>query len=117
LIADAKGKAVLVEFYRGEMHVIENEQPWHTATNFLLSSVQDPREGNCWRYNKINARLNEKQGLLDLNSAMELLSEVAQESTQWSVVYQMARQEVSIAMGKDYPNVRTFQVSDYLDPK
>jgi hypothetical protein len=117
LIADAKGKAVLVEFYRGEMHVIENEQPWHSATNFLLSSVQDPREGNCWRYNKINARLNEKQGMLDSNSAMELLSEVAQDSTQWSVVYQMARGEVSIAMGRDYAKIQTFQTSDYLNPK
>jgi hypothetical protein len=116
LIADAKGRAVLVEFYRGEMHVIENEQPWHSATNFLRSSVEDPK-GNCWRYDRINTRLNEAQGLLDSNSAMELLAEVSQDSTQWSVVYQMARVEVSVAMGKDYANVHTFRVSDYLGPK
>jgi hypothetical protein len=116
LIADAKGKAVLVEFYQGEMHVFENEQPWHSATNFLRSSVEDP-QGNCWRYDRINARLNEKQGFLDSSSAMELLSEVAQENTQWSVVYQMAGGEVSIAMGRDYAKVQTFRLSDYLDPR
>jgi hypothetical protein len=116
LIADAKGKAILVEFYRGEMHIFENEQPWHSATNFLRSSVEDPK-GNCWRYDRINARLNEEQGLLESESAMELLAEVAQDSTQWSVVYQMARGEVSVAMGKDYANVHTFRVSDYLEPK
>lgn len=116
LIADAKRKAVLVEFYQGEMHLFENEQPWHSATNFLRSSVEDPQR-NCWRYDRINARLNEAQGLLNSKSAMELLAEVAQDSTQWSVVYQMARREVSVAMGKDYTNVPTFRMSDYLDPK
>lgn len=116
LIADAKKQAVLVEFYQGEMHVFKNEQPWHSATNFLRSSVDDPR-GNCWRYDRINDRLNETQGLLDPNSAMELLSQVAQDSTQWSVVYQMAHGEVSVAMGKDYANVQTFQLSDYWDSR
>ncbi|HSA99677.1 MAG TPA: C45 family peptidase [Anaerolineales bacterium] len=116
LIADAKGKAVLVEFYQGEMHIFENEQPWHSATNFLRSSVEDPK-GNCWRYDRINARLSEKQGMLDARSAMQLLSEVTQESTQWSVVYQMARGEVNVAMGRDYANVHTFQMSDYFGPR
>lgn len=117
LIADAKGRAVLVEFYQGEMHVIQNDQPWHSATNFLRSSVQDPKEGNCWRYNRIDARLNETRGLLDANAAMELLGEVAQEGTQWSVIYQMGLQEVSVAMGRDYANVHTFRTSDYSENK
>lgn len=116
LIADAKKQAVLVEFYQGEMHVFENEQPWHSATNFLRSSVEEPK-GNCWRYDKINARLDEKQGMLDSRSAMQLLSEVAQDSTQWSVVYHMGRGEVSVAMGKDYASIHTFQTSNYFDSK
>jgi hypothetical protein len=120
LIADAKGKAVLVEFYRGEMHIFENEQPWHSATNFLRASVEDPK-GNCWRYDKIEARLNEEQGWLDSESAMQLLAEVAQDGTQyptqWSVVYQMARGEVNVVMGRDYANVYTFQMTDYLEPR
>ena len=114
LIADTKGKAVVVEFYKGERHVIENNQPWHSATNFLLSSVEDPKDGNCWRYDRINARLTEKQGLLDSNSAMELLAEVSQENTQWSVVYQMAHGDLNIAMGGDYANIQTFKIADYI---
>jgi len=113
LVADAKGRAVLVEFYRGEMHVFENNQPWHSATNFLLSEVEDPKDGHCWRYDKINARLNEDQGLLDWKAAMELLASVAQPNTQWSIVYQMARGEVNITMGRDYETILTFKTSDY----
>jgi hypothetical protein len=83
----------------------------------LRSAVEDPKDGQCWRYDRLHDRLNEKQGLLDSKAAMELLAEVAQDSTQWSVVYQMARGEVSVAMGQDYAKVHTFQVSDYFDPK
>jgi hypothetical protein len=117
LIADANGKSILVEFYRGEMRLIENEGAWHLATNFLRSSVENPQDGNCWRYNKINARLIESQGMLDSKSAMNLLAEVSQDITQWSVVYQMARGEVSIAMGRDYAHIQTFLISDYVDFK
>jgi len=117
LMADATRKSVLVEFYRGEMNIIENEQPWHLATNFLLSSVDDPRDGNCWRYDTIDARLNETQGRLDSESAMDLLAEVSQDITQWSAVYRMAQGEVSVAMGRDYAQVHDFKMSDYLDLK
>jgi len=116
LLADAKRKSVLVEFYRGEMHVIENEMPWHFATNFLISSVLDPRDGNCWRYDMISDRMNEMQGMLDARFAMELLADVAQDITQWSVVYQMAHGEVSIAMGRDYSEIHTFKISDFWNP-
>lgn len=116
LIADANKKSVLVEFYQGKMNVIPNDKPWHFATNFLRSSVDDPR-GQCWRYDRINARLNDTQGMLNSRSAMDLLAEVAQDNTQWSVVYQMALGEVSVAMNKDYTKTQTFRLSDYLDLK
>lgn len=115
LIADAVQDSALVEFYDGKMRIIKPDQPWHSATNFLRSSVDDPKDGSCWRYNKINTRLQATQGKLDSTSAMELLSEVAQENTQWSVVYHMARGEVSIAMGGDYTQVYTFKIPDYQE--
>ncbi len=116
LIADARRQAVLVEFYQGEMHIFENEQPWHSTTNFLRSSVEDAK-GKCWRYDRINARLSESQGLLDSNSAMKLLAEVAQDSTQWSIVYEMAHGKVNLVMGRDYAEVQTFQMSDYFNSR
>jgi hypothetical protein len=95
------------------MHVFENNQPWHSATNFLLSAFEDPKNGHCWRYDKINARLNEVNGLLDWKAAMDLLADVSQSNTQWSIVYQMAYGEVNISMGRDYEIIHTFKTSDY----
>jgi hypothetical protein len=115
LMADAKGKSVLVEYYNGEMQVIGSEEPWNIATNFLRSSVDDPPDGNCWRYNKINARLTETNGRIDAKAAMQLLADVAQDNTQWSIVYQMSSGVIKVAMGQQYRDVHQFQLN-LIDP-
>jgi hypothetical protein len=115
LMADATGKAALVEYFNGEMYVLDNEQPWHLATNFLRSSVDDPAEGNCWRYNKIDARLTEAGGRIDVQAAMQLLADVVQDNTQWSIVYQMGDGQVNVAMGQQYQNMYQFQL-DLVKP-
>jgi hypothetical protein len=115
LMADANGKSVLVEYYDGEMQVIGNEEPWNIATNFLRSSVDDPANGNCWRYNKIDVRLTETNGRIDAQTAMQLLADVAQDNTQWSVVYQMSSGVIKVAMGRQYRDIHQFQF-DLVDP-
>jgi len=111
LIADSSGRSVLVEFYQGETVVIPNETPWHLATNFLRASAGESAEGECWRYDKISQRLTEAEGQLAVQDAMNLLSDVSQGSTQWSVVYGMSTGEVNVTMGRQYDNVHTFPLS------
>ncbi len=110
LMADARGKSVLVEYYDGEMQVIGNEEPWNIATNFLRSSVHDPIDGNYWRYNKITAQLTATKGQIDAQATMQLLADVAQNNTQWSVVYQMSNGMIKVAMGQQYRDVHQFQL-------
>ena len=110
LMADATGKSVLVEYYNGEMYILPNEEAWHLATNFLRSSVDDPEDGGCWRYNKIAAQLTETDGQIDTQAAMQLLASVAQNNTQWSVIYQMSSGSVNVAMGQQYQDVHQFQL-------
>jgi len=40
LIADRSGRAVLAEFYQGELYLLPNDQPWHLATNFFAQRRQ-----------------------------------------------------------------------------
>jgi len=114
LMADATGKSVLVEYYSGDMYIYANEQPWHLTTNFLRSSVDDPTEGGCWRYNKIDAHLIETNGLVDTQAAMQLLADVSQNSTQWSILYQMSNGSINVVMGQQYQNMHHFQL-DLVD--
>ena len=109
LIADTFRKAVLVEFYQGEMVILPNEAPWHLATNHLRCNAKD--DGGCPRYHILSERLTIAEGHLDAEAALQLLSEVAQSGTQWSVVYNITSGDVSIVSGKSYDTVFTFQLN------
>ena len=111
LIADPSGEALLVEFYKGEMVVLPNEDAWHLATNHLRSEANETGSYTCQRYDRIQERLAETAGGLGSGEAMELLSEVAQQNTQWSVVYGMDKGTVYVAMGKEYDVVHSFELS------
>ncbi len=105
LIADATGKSALVEFYQSEMHVLYNEENWHQATNFLRASAGDSAQGHCWRYDKLTEQLGANQGQLSPEEAINLLGDVSQEGTQWSIVYGMSTGDIHVAMGQKYSDV------------
>lgn len=111
LIAEKSGKSALVEFSQGEMAVIPNRDPWQTATNFLVSETGASAEGSCWRYDLILEQLREGNGQLNPGQALNLLGEVAQESTQWSVVYGISAGEVRVVMGGDHGNPHLLDIS------
>jgi hypothetical protein len=115
LVADPSGRAALVEFYQGEMVVIPNEQRWHLATNFLLAAAGASPAGACWRYDRLSQRLTEAGGRLTAPEGMDLLAEVSQENTQWSVVYGMHTGEVRVTMGRRYEQVYTIPFSLWSD--
>jgi hypothetical protein len=110
LMADATGKSVLVEYFNGEMYILENEGPWHLATNFLRSSVANPEGGNYWRYNTIATQLTKTAGRIDVQDAMQLLADVAQSNTQWSIIYQMSSGTINVSMGQQYQDMYQFQL-------
>jgi hypothetical protein len=110
LIASTSGESVLVEFYQGEMVVIPNDKPWHLATNFLQASVDGSPAGICSRFDSINAQLTETGGQLSVHDAADLLAEVSQAGTQWSIIYAMSTGDVNVIMGRQYEDVHTFSL-------
>jgi hypothetical protein len=111
LVADATGRAVLVEFYAGRMVVLTTSNPWHQATNFLRSSVGESAEGNCWRYDLIGERLADSAGEMSAEEALTLLQDVSQPNTQWSIVYGISAGEILVSMGREYNQVHTFHLA------
>ena len=111
LIASASGESAVVEFYKGEMVIFQNEAPWQVATNFLLASANGNAQGQCWRYVLIEQRLNEHDGRLSSQDAFHLLEDVSQDITQWSIVYDMTNNKLEVVMGRDYSErIHTFQL-------
>ena len=105
LIASASGDSALVEFYRGEMLVFQNESSWQVATNFLIASTNGDAQGQCWRYDLIEQRLEELNGKASSKDAIRLLKDVSQDITQWSIVYNMTSGNLNIVMGRKYARV------------
>jgi hypothetical protein len=108
LVADASGRSVLIEFSKDEILILENQDPWQAATNFLVSEARGEPAAQCWRYGLITERLENSLGELSGEEAMALLEAVAQPNTQWSVVYGSSAGEVRIAMGRDYSEIHRF---------
>ena len=106
-IADASGRSAIVEYVNGGIAIVRDGKPWQVSTNFLLSEAQQP---DCWRYNKATKLLNESQGKTSEGEAMRLLQNTSQDSTTWSVVYNLTTGQIRLAMGKDYGQVHTFKL-------
>ena len=119
-ITDATGKSVVVEYIDDVMHVVEPQEFYQGATNFLLTPGDYDFGKGQDRYQIIMDTLDENQGILNEDQAMDLLQEVAQDDhetehgtisgTQWSVVYDTENLTATICMGQDFEHSFTFSI-------
>ena len=110
MIADRSGESVVVEYIRGEMHVIR-EEPYQVMTNFIIHGSPTGQDAPCWRYRAVHRGLEGFNGALSAGEAMDLLSEASQPSTIWSIVYETSTGEIHVAMGRSYERVHKFSLN------
>lgn len=112
LLADRTPAAALVEYSNGAMHVFRAspDSPWQMGTNFPVVLTGGRPEGRCWRYDRIAQTLSDNDGDLSSLDAMELLQAVSTPLTQWSIVYDIAKLMVYVAVGRDYGDVLGFSL-------
>ena len=114
-IADATGKAVVVEYIGDEMNVVDSPR----ATNFLLTPGDWDFGAGQDRFDILERTMTEQNGIFTEAQAMDLLESVSQKvrkdktsTTQWSCVYNQDRGTVDIAVGMDYDNPYTFGIGE-----
>jgi hypothetical protein len=98
LVADATGKSVAIEFVDGEVVAL----PTQAAVNFTLSGTDEDTRRADPRYRTATDGLTAG---MDAPAAMDLLSDVQQGHTQWSVVYGLKTGTVHVATGKRFDRV------------
>jgi len=111
MIADRSGVSVVVEYLRGEMHVIREETPYQVMTNYIIQGAQTGPDAPCWRYRAVHRGLEGSNGAVSAGEAMNLLSEASQSSTIWSIVYEASTGEMHVAMGRGYERVHKFSLN------
>ncbi len=108
LIADATGRSVLVEFWEGRMRTVTVSTPWQIASNFVAVDGLNLGEGfsEFERYDRVEEVLTARSGVLTEAQAVDLLAEVGvynggEDRLQWSVVYNLSTQEVTLFAHRD----------------
>lgn len=113
-IADAAGRAVVVEYIGDEMSVVES--PY--ATNFLLTPGDYAFGSGQDRFALLEEAHRDAGGAMTKEGVMDVLQRVSQDqrpekdvSTQWSVVYDTERLTATVCYGMDYATVYEFSLT------
>lgn len=103
MIADATGKSVIVEYVNGGLKTIYNDKLYQIVTNFVVYNNSKLFGFGGDRYEGIETKLKETNGILSEGNAMKLLSEnTIKGDEQWSTVYNLTQKKVYICVGKNY---------------
>ena len=96
LIGDSSGRSVIVEYYDGEMQVIEADTTYQAVTNFIAyNGLNNGLGGDEFeRYDRVLQVNMENNGVLNESQAVQLLADVGirnekEDYLQWSVVYNL----------------------------
>ncbi len=111
LISDASGNSAVVEFLDGSPTVVKSTEQFQACTNFIISGRSIEQALNsCWRYNTAYTALQELQGRVTSEQAMEILKNTSVAKTVWSTVYGQSTGKIRLAMDTDYQRVYEFSL-------
>jgi len=110
LIADADGNSALIELKDEKLIIKNGDGDWDSATNFHMDGSNGKGVQLCHRYAKIQRRMNDKKGDLNVEEAFSLLKNVAQKSTRWSVVYDMKGKTANVAMSRKFSKPKAYKI-------
>ncbi|WP_433686219.1 linear amide C-N hydrolase [Micromonospora carbonacea] len=96
LLADATGASAVVEFVDGAMRVEKGRGGWQALTNVPVVGVPEERRRADHRYGVLAAALTKAGGVVDDRAALELLNDVRQGHTRWSVTYSLRTGEIHL---------------------
>jgi hypothetical protein len=115
-IADAAGNSVIAEYVDGDFLITPRTEQFQIVTNFIVAHPIQPGGGHD-RYNKLYDTLNSVRGRLSEGAAMALLKAASQPSTAWSVIYNQASGEISVAMGGEFNDIISFRFKSVTSRK
>lgn len=111
MIADASGHCAVIDYVDGKMQVVEMEGDYQLATNMLNYQNDQHRGYSSDRYRRFDKALSEKAGVISIDEAFELLEDnTTPGEAQWSCIYNLTDQTMSVEFYGDYDNTYTFRI-------
>jgi hypothetical protein len=110
LIADKQGNSAIIEYVEKDIKITRNTEPYLVSTNFIVYNSGAPINVTCDRYNKVYSKLNQNLGIISKIESMELLNQVSQDITMWSLVYDLSSfNTIFVAVDRNYNKVYNFK--------
>ncbi len=95
IVADAAGQSVILEYARDQWRKVYKDTSWQVLSTKPIYNVSEAnRKEQCWRYRGMAETLEKTGGNIDWNAAMEILRDVSQKGTTWSVAYALPTKEL-----------------------
>ena len=117
LISDANGHSVILEYYDNAIQVVETEEEYLIASNFIAYNDLNIGEGftEFERYDMVLNVIEENSGVLDEDKAIDLLAEVGvmngeTDKLQWSVLYNLTTGDGQIFANRKVDNITYFHL-------
>ncbi|MBT3244686.1 MAG: linear amide C-N hydrolase [Bacteroidetes bacterium] len=109
-VSDASGKSVILEYQDNEWKKSYPTKNWQVMTNNVIKDVPDTQlRKKCWRYGTISGLLDKTNGDVNRNEGMELLKNVSQDGTTWSVIYLPNSNEIYFSVYQSWDKIYHIQ--------
>lgn len=112
LIADAAGESAIVEYYDGAVRVVETDEDYQIASNFIAYHGVNIGEGftEFDRYHAVEEAIVKNNNMLSDRQAVSLLAQTgvmngAEDKLQWSVLYNLATGEIELFAHRNTENL------------
>ena len=105
-IADASGRSVVLEYEQDQWRKVYREKSWQALSNKPVYNVPDEAlRTKCWRYKGMADALEKADGRIGWPAGMQILRNVSQKSTTWSVVYLLPAKELYFSVYQNWASV------------
>lgn len=112
LIADAAGKSAIIEYYDGDMRVVETNEDYQIASNFIAYNGVNIGEGftEFDRYNAVEEEIVSNDYVLSNQQAVALLAKIGIideniDKLQWSVLYNLTTGQIELFAHRNMDNI------------
>jgi predicted choloylglycine hydrolase len=105
-VVDSSGRSVILEYAQDQWRKIYGDKSWQVLTTRPIYNVSDADlRDKCWRYRSISETLANTEAGVDWKAGMNILRDVEQKGTTWSVVYSPPKKELYFSVYQKWDTI------------
>jgi len=105
-LSDSTGRSVVLEYDRNRWQKIFGEKLWQVLANKPVYGVpEETLRKQCWRYRTMSESLENAGSRVDWKGGLNILQDVKQRGTTWSVVYSLTSGDIHFSVYQKWDTI------------